>query len=362
MRLSRTATELLKNNEITELRALSLEHLLYRDDFLNIQRALANSSDETASMSFANDAVSYQFIEDPVVVLTNGAEQASAYIYSKASIQEIVRVRGENPRDPLTNLPLMRIANQQQDNNRVRDVDEYCVELSILSQAMAQLQALRAQRDNHPPIESLSTTGTCSMELKISRNKLRVVFSEGDHTHNLAQFLLALFEASPNARIASPDGSPVTSYSAKENKYARLWNENRLDFWFPLDSELITDELINNLLLELLKPLSLPEAPLSEDISYGTISQLGLREYKSALPEAIRVSPRVLADCLSSFYNAVGAFASAHEIALCDEVMIRNERVTPAQHTGVMLFGAPPAGAASAPSNNFSQSTFSMRP
>ena len=131
MKLSPSATALLVESEFEALKALSLARLLDKEDFQRIQSALQNSSHEMASVSFAYDPVSLEPIEDPVVVLTVH-DTPTAYIYSKASIQNIVRMHGVNSLDPMTNLPLKKMENQQQDNNRRRDVDDYFIELPKL--------------------------------------------------------------------------------------------------------------------------------------------------------------------------------------------------------------------------------------
>ena len=189
-------------------------------------------------------------------------------------------------------------------------------------------------------MEGLTKASQCSMQLKVSPNKLRISFYiEKDHADLLITFLSQILPET--ARVPYTD--KILSYNIDGN-YARVWmvvspedalHENRrVDFWFPPETvnELELGKIVQNLIQHLGDQNSFY-------IPNNLFTSLQKREYKDLFDEPLLLSFDNLKQCLQSFFSTVEELAYERGFELIDKAVPKKKPSKyKAQHTGSIFF------------------------
>ena len=186
----------------------------------------------------------------------------------------------------------------------------------------------------------ITNESQCSMQLKVSLNKLRIPFNtEKDHTDLLITFLSQILPET--ARVPYTD--KISSYNI-EGDYGRVWmvvspedalHENgRVDFWFLPETvnELELGKIVQNLIQHLGDQSSFY-------IPNNLFTSLQKREYKNLFDEPLLLSFDNLKQCLQSFFSAVEELAYERGFELIDKAVAKKKPSKyKALHTGSIFF------------------------
>jgi len=334
MQLSSLAKNLLNENKIEELQALPLSYLIVTSQYdkiinsiKNPKAALLEDGEFYSVPRELRDHINLDSLEYPVVI-------SSGQIYSRSSVVDILSVADrEVVVCPETREPIRR------DCFGPEDEKQSFVRLPQIDAAVANFkQALKIDR----AIDALSfCPTTLKLNFRVSRNILRVEIEPeaGSNPEILRAFLQECF---PDARseIIITEAQQRAGMGYIVYGFGRCWRAKEshaiIDFWYPQDT--ILDEDVNFAMTALLKPLNLPESFIPPGSVFGSLSTLGLAEYKDAFP-GINLRTGDVAKCCKSFIEFSKNFAASRDVL--NDVVTVSEGAYPSNYTGMMLFGRP---------------------
>jgi len=170
-------------------------------------------------------------------------------------------------------------------------------------------------------LEGLTVDGQCSIQIRISLNKLRILFkTEKEHTNSIINLLTQLFN-NEAARIPNH----VSSYNIAGD-YGLVWlmispedalNENgRVDFWFP--AQALNGKELGKLIQSVIRHLSEQSSFYIPESLFNTMEK---REYKDVFPEPLYLSCKTLGLCLQSIFVAVEELDLEKAFVLTDKAI-----------------------------------------
>lgn len=134
-----------------------------------------------------------------------------------------------------------------------------------------------------------------TLSIDVSRNKIRLYFN--DPTGDVCGYLSQRF-ANCNNCLDTCDQRATPTYTC--HPWGRVWSKNRLEFWLPNPSPIITDEFISTAIQHIIAPLQLPTA--TENVPVHSISTLRSRSYVTVFPKT-NITPEQLLSCICVFLD-----------------------------------------------------------
>ncbi len=384
MHLSLRAKQLLSAGNIAALQSLSYEELLpaevrqeILDRFLHPEQAHAF---EGSVADIFQDPTFYESLKEPCAI-------SSGHIFSKAAIEALVVSRRERVVNcPMTGVALnINIGGTGLAYVRLPKIDEVVRgyralrtappvprELLLQSFNTPQEQAVvREDRGTHsamgalhftpmpsrnreivptaPPLVLAQNIVVGKFEVKVARNKLRIVVVFDDSFGNIfSDQLKSYFErALPDSQVNCSGGS----YSMNKECFGRCWKMRgdhcfELDLWFPpqtsaAERETLSDYHLNTLLRQFSKTMGLPQAAATmEEVPACSITAIEPKVYVVAM-EAVPASYEQIKNCCQIFLNRTQVIASNLHLPINDTVITHSHITSTSRTSGFRMFGTP---------------------